>query len=112
MKRIIAIIRPFKVDEVKAALDEIDIPGVTLTEVNGVGRQKGHADLYRGAEHRLDWVPKLELEIVAGDDAVEKITEAIRSCCQTHSVGDGKIFVQGVDHAVRVRTGERGDRAL
>ncbi len=107
-----AIIKPFKLDEVKEALHEIGIQGMTVTEVKGFGRQKGHTELYRGAEYVVDFLPKLKLEIVVADDQVEKVTLALQEACQTGKIGDGKIFVLPVEDAIRIRTGEHGDAAI
>ncbi len=112
MKKIEAIIKPFKLDEVKDALQEIDIQGITVTEVKGYGRQKGHSELYRGAEYVVDFVPKVKLEIVAEDERCETIVETIVQAARTGKIGDGKIFIVPVEDAVRVRTLERGDDAL
>ncbi len=112
MKKIEAIIKPFKLDDVKEALSEIGIYGMTVTEVNGYGRQKGHKEIYRGAEYVVDFVPKIKLEIVVADDRLDETVETIRSATNTGKIGDGKIFVLPVEGAVRVRTGERGDDAI
>ena len=112
MKLIIAIIKPFKLEEVKAALAEINVEGMTVTEVKGFGRQKGHAELYRGAEYIVDFLPKVKIEIVIGDDLVEKAIEAIRRAAQTGRIGDGKIFVSNIEEAIRIRTGESGLDAI
>jgi len=112
MKKIEAIIKPFKLDEAKEALAKIGIQGLTVSEVKGFGRQKGHTELYRGAEYVVDFLPKIKLEIVVGDDALEKVTLALQEACQTGRIGDGKIFVLPVEDAVRIRTGERGDAAV
>ncbi len=112
MKKIEAIIKPFKLDDVKKALGEIGIQGMTVTEVRGFGRQKGHSELYRGAEYVVDFHPKLKIEVVVVDDLVEKVTVAITQAAQTGRIGDGKIFLHPVEDAIRIRTGEQGDPAL
>lgn len=112
MKLIEAIIKPFKLDEVKEALNEIGVEGITVSEVKGFGRQKGHTELYRGAEYVVDFIPKVKLEIVVPDDLVVKIVETIETTARTGRIGDGKIFVIPLDEAVRIRTGERGDEAI
>jgi nitrogen regulatory protein P-II 1 len=112
MKKIEAVIKPFKLDEVKEALHEIGVQGMTVTEVKGFGRQKGHTELYRGAEYVVDFLPKIKLEIAISDDLVDKVVEAIAGAANTGRIGDGKIFVIPVEQAVRIRTGERGDDAL
>ena len=112
MKKIQAIIKPFKLDDAKQALAEIDVVGMTVSEVKGFGRQKGHSELYRGAEYVVDFLPKVQLEVVVPDDLVEKVTLALSEAARTGSIGDGKIFVIPVEEAVRIRTGERGDAAL
>jgi nitrogen regulatory protein P-II 1 len=112
MKKVEAIIKPFKLDDAKQALGEIGVQGLTVSEVRGFGRQKGHSELYRGAEYVVDFLPKLKLEIVVPDEAVEKVTLALNDAARTGKIGDGKIFVLPVDEAVRIRTGERGDGAL
>ena len=112
MKKIEAIIKPFKLDEVKEALQEIGVQGMTVIEAKGFGRQKGHTELYRGAEYVVDFLPKVKLEIVVEDGQVERITKAIISAAQTERIGDGKIFISPVEDAIRIRTGERGDDAL
>ncbi len=112
MKKIEAIIKPFKLDEVKEALQEIGLQGMTVTEAKGFGRQKGHTELYRGAEYVVDFLPKVKLELVVEDNQVERTIEAIISAAQTERIGDGKIFVTPVEDAIRIRTGERGDDAL
>ncbi len=108
MKKIEAIVKPFKLDEVREALSEIGVSGLTVTEVKGFGRQKGHTELYRGAEYVVDFLPKVKLEIVLGDELVERAVEAIRKAAQTGRIGDGKIFVSTVEEAIRIRTGETG----
>jgi len=112
MKKIEAIIKPFKLDDVKEALSEIGIYGMTVTEVNGYGRQKGHKEIYRGAEYVVDFVPKIKLEIVVTDDRLDETVETIRSATNSGKIGDGKIFVIPVEGAIRVRTGESGDDAI
>ena len=112
MKKIEAIIKPFKLDEVKEALHEVGIKGITVTEAKGFGRQKGHAELYRGAEYIVDFLPKVKIEIAISDDLVEKAIDAIRRAAQTGRIGDGKIFVVPVEQAVRIRTGEQGPDAV
>jgi len=112
VKKIEAIIKPFKLDEVKDKLNEIGVLGMTVTEVKGFGRQKGHTELYRGAEYVVDFLPKIKLEVVVTDDMVEDVVTAISQSAHTGRIGDGKIFVLQVEEAVRIRTGERGDTAL
>jgi nitrogen regulatory protein P-II 2 len=112
MKLIKAIIKPFKLDDVREALSEIGIQGITVSEVKGFGRQKGHTELYRGAEYRVDFLPKVKLETVVSDDAVDNVINAIRESANTGKIGDGKIFVMPIDQALRIRTGETGDDAL
>ena len=112
MKKIEAIIKPFKLDEVKEALQEVGLQGITVTEAKGFGRQKGHTELYRGAEYVVDFLPKVKIEIVLGDDMLEKAVEAIRRAAQTGRIGDGKIFVSNIEEAIRIRTGESGGRHL
>jgi nitrogen regulatory protein P-II 1 len=112
MKKIEAIIKPFKLDEVKEALNDIGLKGITVLEAKGFGRQKGHTELYRGAEYVVDFLPKVKLELVIEDEMVEKAVEAIRAAAQTGRIGDGKIFVVPVEDVVRIRTGERGEEAL
>lgn len=112
MKMIQAIIKPFKLDDVREALTEIGVTGMTATEVKGFGRQKGHTELYRGAEYVVDFLPKMKLEIVVDDDKVDGVIEAIVKAAQTGKIGDGKIFLMPVEHAVRIRTGEEGRDAL
>lgn len=112
MKKIEAIIKPFKLEEVKAALSEIGIQGMTLTEVKGFGRQKGHTEIYRGSEYTVDFLPKVKLEIVIDDSLVDQVVHTIVKTANTGKIGDGKIFVSTVDEAVRIRTGERGDAAV
>jgi nitrogen regulatory protein P-II 1 len=112
MKKIEAVIKPFKLDEVKEALQEVGLQGITVIEAKGFGRQKGHTELYRGAEYVVDFLPKVKLEIVLGDDMVESAVEAIRKAAQTGRIGDGKIFVSTVEEAIRIRTGETGTDAI
>ena len=112
MKLVKAIIKPFKLDDVREALSEIGIAGITVSEVKGFGRQKGHTELYRGAEYVVDFLPKVKIETVVEDEAVEKVIEAISKAASTGKIGDGKIFVLNVEQAVRIRTGETGDEAL
>jgi nitrogen regulatory protein P-II 1 len=112
MKKIEAIIKPFKLDEVKEALADVGVLGLTVTEVKGFGRQKGHTELYRGAEYVVDFLPKVKIEIVLSDELVPKALEAIERSAKTGRIGDGKIFVSTVDEVVRIRTGERGEPAL
>jgi len=112
MKKIEAYIKPFKLDDVKAALMEIGVRGMSVTEVRGFGRQKGHTELYRGSEYKADFLPKTKLEVVVPDDKVEHVIDVIQKVARTGQVGDGKIFVIPVDDAVRIRTGESGDGAL
>ena len=112
MKKIEAIIKPFKLDEVKEALHEIGLQGITVTEAKGFGRQKGHTELYRGAEYVVDFLPKVKIEIVLADDMVQKAIDAIQSAARTGKIGDGKIFVLNVEDAIRIRTGERGNDAV
>jgi nitrogen regulatory protein P-II 2 len=112
MKMVIAIIKPFKLDDVRSALAEVGIQGITVTEVKGFGRQKGHTELYRGAEYVVDFLPKVKLELAVDDDQVERVQEAIIETARTGKIGDGKIFVLDLGQAVRIRTGEAGSRAL
>lgn len=112
MKLIEAIIKPFKLDEVKDALNEIGIEGITVSEVKGFGRQKGHTELYRGAEYVVDFIPKVKLEIAVADEQVAKVVEVIENTAKTGRIGDGKIFVLPLDEAVRIRTGEKGTEAI
>jgi nitrogen regulatory protein P-II 1 len=112
MKLIEAIIKPFKLDEVKDALNEIGIEGITVSEVKGFGRQKGHTELYRGAEYVVDFIPKVKLEIAVADELVAKVVAAIEETAKTGRIGDGKIFVLPLEDAVRIRTGEKGDEAI
>ena len=112
MKKIEAVIKPFKLDEVKEALQEVGVQGLSVIEVKGFGRQKGHTELYRGAEYVVDFLPKVKIEIVLDDDMVESAIEAIISAAKTEKIGDGKIFVTPVEQAIRIRTGETGSDAL
>ena len=112
MKKVEAIIKPFKLDEVKGALHEIGIHGITITEVKGVGRQKGHTELYRGAEYVVDFLPKVKLEIVVPDEGTQAVVETITKAAFTGRIGDGKIFVLPIDEVIRIRTGETGPDAL
>ncbi len=112
MRKVEAIIKPFKLDEVKEALNAIGIQGITVSEVKGFGRQKGHTELYRGAEYVVDFLPKIKIEVVVVDDLVGKVTDAIQSAANTGRIGDGKIFVLPVGEAVRIRTGETGEEAI
>jgi nitrogen regulatory protein PII len=112
MKMVTAIVKPFKLDEVREALSAIGVQGVTVTEVKGFGRQKGHTELYRGAEYVVDFLPKVKVEIVVEDGVVERAVEAIQAAARTDRIGDGKIFVIAVEDAIRIRTGERGTDAL
>ena len=112
MKKIEAIIKPFKLDEVKDALHEVGLQGITVVEAKGFGRQKGHTELYRGAEYVVDFLPKVKIELVCADDVVERAVEAIVGAARTGRIGDGKIFVSNIEEAIRIRTGERGDEAI
>jgi len=112
MKKIEAIVKPFKLDEVKEALQEVGLQGITVTEAKGFGRQKGHTELYRGAEYIVDFLPKVRIEIVLDDGLVDQAVEAIMQAARTGRIGDGKIFISTVDEAVRIRTGETGVEAL
>lgn len=112
MKKIEAIIKPFKLDEVKEALHEIGLQGITVTEAKGFGRQKGHTELYRGAEYVVDFLPKVKIELIIDDALVERAIEAIQQAAHTGRIGDGKIFVSNVEDAIRIRTGERGTDAI
>jgi len=112
MKKIEAIIKPFKLDEVKEALQEVGVQGITVTEAKGFGRQKGHTELYRGAEYVVDFLPKVKIEIVIGEDRLQASIDAIQKAARTGRIGDGKIFVSSIDDAIRIRTGERGDAAV
>ena len=112
MKKIEATIKPFKLDEVKEALQEIGVQGLSVVEVKGIGRQKGHTELYRGAEYVVDFLPKVKIEVVLADDLVESAIESIQNAARTDKIGDGKIFVTPIEQAIRIRTGETGDDAL
>ena len=112
MKKIEAVIKPFKLDEVKDALHEVGLQGITVVEAKGFGRQKGHTELYRGAEYVVDFLPKVKIELVCSDNVVERAVEAIVNAARTGRIGDGKIFVTNVEEAIRIRTGERGDEAI
>ena len=112
MKLIIAIIKPFKLDEVKDALNGVGIEGITVSEVKGFGRQKGHTELYRGAEYVVDFIPKVKLEIAVNDDLVAKVVETIENTAKTGRIGDGKIFILPLEESVRIRTGEKGNEAI
>jgi nitrogen regulatory protein P-II 1 len=112
MKKIEAIIKPFKLDEVKEALQDVGIQGITVTEAKGFGRQKGHTELYRGAEYVVDFLPKVKLEVVLDDSLVERAVEAIEQAARTGRIGDGKIFVSAIEEAIRIRTGESGAEAV
>ena len=112
MKKIEAIIKPFKLDEVKEALQEVGIQGLSVVEVKGFGRQKGHTELYRGAEYVVDFLPKVKIEVVLSDDQLDDAVEAIQKSARTDKIGDGKIFVVAVEQAIRIRTGESGEDAL
>ena len=112
MKLITAVIKPFKLDEVKEALQEVGLQGITVTEAKGFGRQKGHTELYRGAEYVVDFLPKVKIEVVLNDDLVAKAVEAIQQAARTGRIGDGKIFISSVEEAIRIRTGETGVEAI
>ena len=112
MKLITAIIKPFKLDDVREALADVGVQGITVTEVKGFGRQKGHTELYRGAEYVVDFLPKVKLEVVVSDDILDAVIEAIEKAAKTGKIGDGKVFVYKVEQALRIRTGETGDEAL
>ena len=112
MKKIEAIIKPFKLDEAKEALSEIGVQGLTVSEVKGFGRQKGHTELYRGAEYVVDFLPKMKLEIVIEDELAEKVVMKLQESCQTGRIGDGKIFVSSLEDVIRIRTGEQGSEAI
>jgi nitrogen regulatory protein P-II 1 len=112
MKKIEAFIKPFKLDDVKSALMEIGIKGLTVSEVKGFGRQKGHTELYRGSEYRVDFLPKSKLELIVSDEEVDRVVETIVKVAKTGSIGDGKIFILPVEDAIRIRTGESGDSVL
>ncbi len=112
MKKVEAIIKPFKLEEVKEALTELGITGMTLSEVKGYGRQKGHTEVYRGAEYKVEFNPKIKIELVLNSDLVDKVVEAIRSAANTGKIGDGKIFILPVENVMRIRTGEQGKEAV
>jgi nitrogen regulatory protein P-II 2 len=112
MKMLVAIIKPFKLDDVRSALAEVGVQGITVTEIKGFGRQKGHTELYRGAEYVVDFLPKVKLELAVDDDQVDRVVEAIIDSARTGKIGDGKIFVSELEQAVRIRTGESGSNAL
>jgi nitrogen regulatory protein P-II 1 len=112
MKKVEAYIKPFKLDEVKEALMEIDVGGMSVTEVKGFGRQKGHTELYRGSEYQVDFLPKIKIEIVIKDSDLDRVVDAIVAAAKTGQIGDGKIFVSAVEEAVRIRTGESGEEVL
>src|SRR5215217_1677592 len=112
MKLIVAIIKPFKLEEVKAALSEINVEGMTVTEVKGFGRQKGHTEIYRGSEYTVDFLPKVKIEVATTDDLVSKAVDAIVKSAKTGKIGDGKVFVLPIEDAIRIRTDERGDTAI
>ncbi len=112
MKIVMAIIKPFKLDDVRDALTSIGVHGMTVTEVKGYGRQKGHTEIYRGAEYSVSFLPKLKIEVAVGSDQVDNVVEAITTAAKTGQIGDGKIFILGLDHAVRIRTGETDAAAL
>ena len=112
MKLITAVIKPFKLDDVREALADIGVQGITVTEVKGFGRQKGHTELYRGAEYVVDFLPKVKIEVVIDDAMTERVVDAIQNAAQTGRIGDGKIFISTIDEAIRIRTGERGSDAV
>ena len=112
MKKVEAIIKPFKLDDVKDALHEAGVSGITVSEVKGFGRQKGHTELYRGAEYVVDFLPKVKVEVVCEDDQVDRVVEAIEAAARTGRIGDGKIFVVPIEQAIRIRTGDRGPDAI
>jgi nitrogen regulatory protein P-II 1 len=112
MKKIEAVIKPFKLDDVKAALTSAGIIGMTVTEVRGFGRQKGHTEMYRGGEYKVDFLPKIKLEIVVPDSLADKVVSLVVAAARTGSIGDGKVFVEPLEEALRIRTGERGDNAV
>ncbi|MCE9508192.1 MAG: P-II family nitrogen regulator [Alphaproteobacteria bacterium] len=112
MKKIEAVIKPFKLDEVKEALHEVGVQGMTVTEVRGFGRQKGHTELYRGAEYVVDFLPKVKIEVVVENGQVDDVVEAIQNAARTGRIGDGKIFISPIENVIRVRTGERGKEAI
>ncbi|MBM3219398.1 MAG: P-II family nitrogen regulator [Candidatus Rokubacteria bacterium] len=112
MKKVEAIIKPFKLDDVKEALTELGVIGMTVTEVRGFGRQKGHTELYRGSEYTVDFLPKVKIEVVVPENLVEKVVSTIASAAKTGSIGDGKVFVLPINHSIRIRTGETGEAAV
>jgi nitrogen regulatory protein P-II 1 len=112
MKKIDAIIKPFKLEEVKAALSEVGVDGMTVIEAKGFGRQKGHTEIYRGSEYTVDFLPKIKLEVVVADDLLDRAVEAIVAAARTNKIGDGKIFVSTIDEAIRIRTEEKGEKAV
>ena len=112
MKLVVAVIKPFKLDEVREALSDIGVQGITVSEVKGFGRQKGHTELYRGAEYVVDFLPKVKLEVAVGEDLVDRVIEAIENAARTGKIGDGKIFVSSLEQVVRIRTGETGVNAI
>ena len=112
MKLVVAIIKPFKLDDVREALAEVGVQGITVTEVKGFGRQKGHTELYRGAEYVVDFLPKIKLEAAVVDDQLDRVIEAIQASARTGKIGDGKIFVSSLEQVIRIRTGETGNEAL
>ncbi len=112
MKKIEAIVKPFKLDEVKEALNKVGIAGMTVSEVKGFGRQKGHVELYRGAEYSVSFVPKVQIEVVVPDNLIDKVVQAIEETAKTGKIGDGKIFITPVEEIIRIRTGERGEGAI
>ena len=112
MKRVEAIIKPFKLDDVREALSQIGVSGMTVSEVKGFGRQKGHSEMYRGAEYQVDFLPKMKLEVVIGDELLDQVVEAIVETAKTGKIGDGKVFVYPVEQAVRIRTGEQDNEAI
>lgn len=112
MKMVTAIIKPFKLDDVREALSEIGVQGITVTEVKGFGRQKGHTEIYRGAEYVVDFLPKVKVEVAVSEDRVEQVVEVIVTAANTNQIGDGKIFVSALEQTVRIRTGETGEQAL
>ena len=112
MKKIEAIIKPFKLDEVKNALTKIGVQGMTVSEVKGFGRQKGHTEVYRGAEYKIDFLPKIKIELITGEELVAQVIETIERAAKTGKIGDGKVFISPVDEVIRIRTGERGKDAI
>jgi nitrogen regulatory protein P-II 2 len=112
MKLVTAVVKPFKLDDVREALSDVGVQGITVTEVKGFGRQKGHTELYRGAEYVVDFLPKVKIEIAVADDVVDQVIEAVTSAANTGKIGDGKIFVSPLDQVIRIRTGETGEQAI